>query len=88
MRMVDDFLFVIFLRERVEFFLCKMVKGLYIECFYKWIFFKYKMYKYDVFFDIIFLDILNVWYIVIFWLGNSEYNFFINVDKILVNFDY
>lgn len=23
-----------------------------------------------------------------FLLGNSEYNFFINVDKILVNFDY
>lgn len=46
------------------------------------------MYKYDVFFDIIFLDILNVWNIVMFWLGNSEFNFFINVDKILVDFDY
>lgn len=46
------------------------------------------MYKYDVFFDINFLDILNIRYNVMFWLGNSEYNFFINVDKILVNFDY
>lgn len=46
------------------------------------------MYKYDVFYDINFFDILNVWYNVMFLLGNSEYNFFINVDKILVNFDY
>lgn len=86
MRMVDDSLFVTPSRERAELFLCKMIKG--IECFYKWISFKYKMYKHDAFFDITLLDILNAWNIAMFWLGNSEFNFSINADKILVDFDY
>lgn len=46
------------------------------------------MYKHDAFFDITLLDILNAWNIAMFWLGNSEFNFSINADKILVNFDY
>lgn len=46
------------------------------------------MYKHDAFFDITLLDILNAWNIAMFWLGNSEFNFSINADKILVDFDY
>lgn len=46
------------------------------------------MYKHDAFYDINLLDILNALYNAMFLLGNSEYNFSINADKILVNFDY
>lgn len=87
MRMVDDSLFVTPSRERAELFLCKMIKGI-LNVFFKWISFKYKMYKHDAFYVINLLDILNAWYNAMFLLGNSEYNFSINADKILVNFDY
>lgn len=81
-------LYLLHPQEKGQSFSCAKWLRVYWIFFYIWISFKYEMYKHDAFFDITLLDILNAWYIAIFWLGNSEYNFSINADKILVNFDY